>query len=47
MNSGVDRLKDVLIRAREEVAKVIIGQQDVVDKALISILTLLIVTQRN
>src|SRR3989440_4221199 len=33
------RLKDVLAQARQEVAKVIIGQSDVVDKALIAIFT--------
>ena len=39
MNETVDQLKDVLARARTEVAKVIIGQADVVDKALICIFT--------
>ena len=39
MNETVDRLKEVLARARLEVAKVIIGQSDVVDKALIVIFT--------
>lgn len=39
MNEQVDRLKDVLARAKEEVAKIIIGQEDVVDKALIAIFT--------
>jgi MoxR-like ATPase len=34
-----DRLKEVLGQARQEVAKVIIGQSDVVDKALICIFT--------
>jgi len=34
-----DRLKEVLAAARTEVAKIIIGQADVVDKALICILT--------
>jgi len=38
MNS-VERLQEVLARAREEVAKVIIGQTEVVDKALIAIFT--------
>ena len=33
------RLKDVLAQARQEVAKVIIGQTDVVDKALMAIFT--------
>ncbi len=35
----LDRLNEVLVRARKEVAKVIIGQEDVVDKALIVIFT--------
>src|ERR671923_251353 len=39
MNESVDQLKEVLGRAREEVAKVIIGQGAVVDKALITIFT--------
>ena len=39
MIETVDRLKEVLARARLEVAKVIIGQGDVVDKALIVIFT--------
>ena len=39
MNLNTDRLKEVLTRARQEVAKVIIGQQEVVDKALIAIFT--------
>src|SRR3989454_10635311 len=34
-----DRLREVLTQARQEVAKVIIGQADVVDKALIAIFT--------
>jgi MoxR-like ATPase len=34
-----DRLKEVLARARQEIAKVIIGQEDVVDKCLIVIFT--------
>src|SRR2546426_5402763 len=34
-----DRLREVLTQARQEVAKVIIGQTDVVDKALIAIFT--------
>jgi hypothetical protein len=37
--SNPDHLKDVLTRAREEVAKVIIGQSDVIDKTLIAIFT--------
>jgi MoxR-like ATPase len=39
MNNTLDRLLETLSRAREEVAKVIIGQQDVVDKCLIVIFT--------
>jgi MoxR-like ATPase len=39
MDSMLDRLNEVLLRARKEVAKVIIGQEDVVDKALIVIFT--------
>src|SRR5499427_1879463 len=39
MHTNSDRLKQVLAAAREEVAKVIIGQADVVDKALIAIFT--------
>ena len=39
MDSAMDRLKEVLSRAREEVAKVIIGQSEVVDQALIVIFT--------
>ncbi len=39
MDSMLDRLHEVLLRARQEVAKVIIGQEDVVDKALIVIFT--------
>ena len=35
----LDRLKEVLQRAREEAAKVIIGQEEVVDRALIVIFT--------
>jgi len=34
---NTDHLKEILARARQEVAKVIIGQQDVVEKALIVI----------
>src|SRR5246500_980384 len=34
-----DRLKEVLSQARHEVAKVIIGQHDVIEKALIAIFT--------
>src|SRR5947209_17836551 len=36
---NIDRLKEVLALARQEVAKVIIGQTEVVDKALIAIFT--------
>ena len=39
MDSMLDRLHEVLLRAKQEVAKVIIGQEDVVDKALIVIFT--------
>ena len=39
MQTNTERLKEVLARARQEVAKVIIGQTDVVDKALIAIFT--------
>src|SRR5438874_352575 len=36
---NIDQLKETLSRARQEVAKVIIGQDEVVDKALITIFT--------
>src|SRR6202050_640309 len=39
MNTTVDQLKEVLAAARQEVAKVVIGQADVIDKALIPIFT--------
>ena len=39
MNIATDQINDVLQRARAEVSKVIIGQEDVVDKALIAIFT--------
>src|SRR5213595_2313248 len=39
MNANVDELKETLARARQEVAKVIIGQTEVIDKALIPIFT--------
>ena len=39
MDSMLDRLKQVLMSARQEVAKVIIGHADVVDRALIVIFT--------
>ncbi len=38
-NENVDRVKDILNRARAEVAKVIIGQREVVDYCLIEIFT--------
>src|SRR5207249_4967952 len=37
MHANADQLKETLVRARQEVAKVIIGQSEVVDKALITI----------
>jgi MoxR-like ATPase len=36
---NIERLKEVLAEARNETAKVIIGQQEVIDKALIAIFT--------
>src|SRR5216110_3983941 len=39
MQTNTERLKQVLTQARQEVAKVIIGQTEVVDKALIAIFT--------
>src|SRR5450432_694974 len=39
MNQNLDQLKEVLTRARQETAKVIIGQNEVVDRALIAIFT--------
>src|SRR5216110_1001755 len=39
MQTNTERLKQVLVQARQEVAKVIIGQTDVIDKALIAIFT--------
>jgi MoxR-like ATPase len=39
MDHMLDRLNEVLLRTRKEVSKVIIGQEDVVDKALIVIFT--------
>src|SRR5438046_4056576 len=36
---NTDRLKDILAQARLETAKVIIGQGDVIEKALITIFT--------
>ncbi len=39
MNGNVEALQEILLRAKEELAKVIIGQDQVVDKALITIFT--------
>lgn len=39
MNADLDYLKNVLTRTRAEVAKVVIGQDNVVDKALIAVFT--------
>jgi MoxR-like ATPase len=39
MNQPLEQLKDALIRARQETAKVIIGQNEVIDRALIAIFT--------
>jgi len=39
MDSGLDGLKEVLALAKTEVAKVIIGQEQVVDQSLIAVLT--------
>ncbi|HRI86800.1 MAG TPA: MoxR family ATPase [Candidatus Hydrogenedentes bacterium] len=39
MQPELDHLKDVLTRARQEIAKVIIGQNNVVEKSLIAIFT--------
>src|SRR5213594_2534162 len=39
MEANVDELRETLARARQEVAKIIIGQNEVVDKALIVIFT--------
>ncbi len=39
MNNGLIRLKEILTRAKGEVARVIIGQNEVIDKALIAIFT--------
>ncbi len=39
MKADTDTLKKILARAKQEVAKVIIGQESVVDKALIAIFT--------
>ena len=37
MNYSIEQLQDVLNRTRQEIAKVIIGQQPVIDQALITI----------
>ena len=39
MTTSLDELKQALASARSEVAKVIIGQQDVIDRSLITIFT--------
>jgi len=39
MNQNLEQIKEVLSRARVEIAKVIIGQHEVVDRALIAIFT--------
>ncbi len=39
MNENIEQLKEVLSRARQEVGKVIIGQTEVIDRALIAIFT--------
>src|ERR1051326_3956886 len=39
MNETLDQLKETLVAARQEVGKVIIGQGEVVDRALITIFT--------
>ena len=39
MNDAVDHLKETLAAARQEAAKVIIGQREVIDQALIPIFT--------
>ncbi len=39
MNGDLEHLKDVLARSKQEIAKVIIGQDDVIDKALMVIFT--------
>src|SRR2546428_3337829 len=39
IEQSVDRIKEVLAEARNETGKVIIGQHDVIDKALIAIFT--------
>src|SRR3954465_1423856 len=37
MQTNTDHLKEVLAKARQEIAQVIIGQSDVIDKALIAV----------
>ncbi|HEY6929396.1 MAG TPA: AAA family ATPase, partial [Thermoanaerobaculia bacterium] len=39
MSVNTDRLREVLSRAREEIGRVIIGQQDVIDRCLAAIFT--------
>jgi MoxR-like ATPase len=39
MNQNLDHLKEILTRARQEIARVIIGQSEVVDRALITVFT--------
>jgi MoxR-like ATPase len=39
MNMEIDQLKEVLTRSRQEVSKVVIGQDEVVDQSLIAIFT--------
>ena len=39
MNIEIDQLKEVLTRSRQEVSKVVIGQDEVVDQSLIAIFT--------
>ena len=39
MNIEIDQLKEVLARSRQEVSKVVIGQEEVVDQSLIAIFT--------
>lgn len=39
MNNDIDQLKEILLAARNEVSKVIIGQSDAIDKSLIVIFT--------
>ncbi|MGB8355528.1 MAG: MoxR family ATPase [Chthoniobacteraceae bacterium] len=39
MQTNTDKIQDVLVRARQEVSKIIIGQQEVIDMALVVIFT--------